>query len=200
MKELPCLTNLIDALSSFPSIGRKTAERMAFSILSMDEEKVESILKAIKDAKEKIHQCENCGALIDTTLCPYCNDSRRNHDTCIVLSYPKDVFIFDKVDEYHGQYHVLNGEISSSKGVGIDDLRINELQNRVENEGIKELILATNSTIEGEITAMYISKIFEDNKDLKVTRLARGLPMGGNIEYSDSLTLIKALENRTDIK
>lgn len=198
MKELLSIINLTEAFKSFPSIGEKTAERMAYAVLEMDDKKVDFLVNAINEAKEKIHQCDNCGALIDTDECPYCNETR-SHDICIVVSYPKDILTFEKMDSFKGIYHVLNGEISSSKGKTIKDLRIDELTFRIKKENIKELIIATNPTLEGETTALYLGKIYEDYP-VKVTRLAHGIPMGSNIEYSDNLTLLKAIENRTDLK
>ena len=198
MKELLSIVNLTEAFKSLPSIGEKTAERMAYSILDMDDRKVDFLVNAIKEAKEKIHTCENCGALIDTSTCPYCS-KERSHDICIVVSYPKDILTFEKMNSYEGIYHVLNGEISSSKGKTIKDLTIDQLTYRIKKENIKELIIATNPTLEGETTALYIGKIYEDYP-IKVSRLAHGIPMGSNIEYSDNLTLLKAIENRTDLK
>ena len=198
MKELLSIVNLTEAFKSLPSIGEKTAERMAYSILDMDDRKVDFLVNAIKEVKEKIHTCENCGALIDTSTCPYCS-KERSHDICIVVSYPKDILTFEKMNSYKGIYHVLNGEISSSKGKTIKDLTIDQLTYRIKKENIKELIIATNPTLEGETTALYIGKIYEDYP-IKVSRLAHGIPMGSNIEYSDNLTLLKAIENRTDLK
>lgn len=198
MKELLSIVNLTEALKCFPSVGEKSAERMAYSLLDLDEEKVNFLLSSIKEARNKIHQCPNCGCLIDTDECEYCNESR-SHDICIVVSYPKDVFTFEKMESFKGIYHVLNGEISSIKGITIQNLNIDGLISRINKENIKELIIATNPTVEGETTALYLAKILED-KDIKITRLAHGIPMGSSIEYSDNLTLTKAIENRTDLK
>lgn len=198
MKELLSIVNLTEALKAFPNIGEKTAERMAYSLLDFDEEKVNFLLDSIKDARSKIHQCPTCGALIDNDDCPYCNEDR-SHDICIVVSYPKDILTFEKMESFKGTYHVLNGEISSIKGISVKDLNIDNLLTRIKKENIKELIIATNPTIEGETTALYLAKLLL-NENVKVTRLAHGIPMGSNIEYSDNLTLSKALENRTDLK
>ncbi len=198
MKELLSIINLTESFKSFPSIGEKSAERMAYYLLDMDQEKVNFLIKSIEEARTKVHQCSNCGALIDTSTCPFC-ESERKHDTCIVVAYPKDILTFEKLDTFKGVYHVLNGEISSIKGKSIKDLRVDELKERIKKEHIKELIIATNPTIEGETTALFLAKVLE-NEDIKVTRLAHGVPMGGNIEYSDNLTILKALENRTDLK
>lgn len=198
MRELLSIVNLTKAFSQFPSIGEKTAERMAYALLEMDQEQIQFLMSSIIDAKENIRHCPNCGALIDTPNCPYCNEER-DHNICIVVPYPKDIMIFEKMDNFHGIYHSLNGELSSIKGISINDLRINELKERIKREHIKELILATNPTVEGETTALYIAKLFE-NENINITRLAHGIPIGSNIEYSDKLTLLKAIENRTKIK
>jgi len=198
MKELPSIVQLIEAFTFFPSVGEKSAERMAYSLIDMKEEKVLFLIKAIEDAKKRIHQCPNCGILIDSDTCPICSSTERDKSTCIVVSFPKDVFPFERTNEYRGTYHVLNGEISSSKGTTIDDLNIDSLFERIQKEGIKEIIIATNPTIEGETTALYISKMLE-GKNIKITKLARGIPMGSTLEYSDNLTIIKALEGRRDI-
>lgn len=198
MRELLSIVNLTKAFSQFPSIGEKTAERMAYALLEMDQEQIQFLMSSIIDVKQNIRHCPNCGALIDTPNCPYCNEER-DHNTCIVVPYPKDIMIFEKMDNFHGIYHSLNGELSSIKGISINDLRINELEERIKKEHIKELILATNPTVEGETTALYIAKLF-GNENINITRLAHGIPIGSNIEYSDKLTLLKAIENRTKIK
>lgn len=201
MDNLPSLEKLIDAFSSFKSVGKKSAERIAFNLLNMTDDEVEYLVKTIKEAKENIHQCPNCGALIDKDECPYCESNLRNHDICIVLSYPKDVFIFDKLEDYRGQYHVLNGEISSVNNVNIDSLNIEKLEKRIDDENIKEIILATNTTVEGEVTALYIAKVLErDKENVKVSRLARGLPSGNSLDYIDDSTLLSAIKNRTEVK
>lgn len=199
MKELLSLNKLIDAFKSFPSIGSKTAERMAYSLLDMDEENVNNLLKAISDAKHEIHACPICGLLTEEDKCSICKDPNRDHSICIVLSDAKDVYNFEKLNNYHGVYHVLNGVISSLHGVGPDDLRIKELIKRIDDEKIKEIVIATNPTLEGETTALYIARILKD-KNVKVSRLAYGLPAGGHLEYVDELTIEKALDNRTNIK
>lgn len=195
MNELNSIAKLKEALSSFPTIGEKTAERMAYALLDMDEERVNFIIDSIKEAKEKVHFCSNCGILIDIEKCPICENSSRDHSICLVVSYPKDIIPFEKTNAFKGTYHSLNGEISSIKGISIKDLNISNLEKRIKQENIKELILATNPTLEGETTALYLSKILE-KYNLKITKLARGIPIGGSLEYSDELTLIKALEGR----
>ncbi len=199
MKELHSLNKLIDALKSFPSIGSKTAERMGYSILDMDDDEVNNLIESINSAKHDIHQCPICGLLTEDDECYICKDANRDHSVCIVLSYPKDVVNFEKLNSFHGVYHVLNGVISSLHGVGPEDLRINELTERIKKENIKEIIIATNPTLEGETTALYLARILKDY-DVKVTRLAYGLPAGGQLDYVDEVTIEKALDNRTNLK
>ena len=199
MKELRSLNKLIDALKSFPSIGSKTAERMGYNILDMDDDEVKKLVDSINEAKHEIHQCPICGLLTEDDKCYICSNTNRNHSICIVLSYAKDVINFEKLETYHGVYHVLNGVISSLHGVGPDDLRINELVERIKKENIKEIIIATNPTLEGETTALYLAKILKDY-DVKVTRLAYGLPAGGQLDYADEITIEKALDNRVNLK
>lgn len=199
MKELNSLNNLIDALKAFPSIGSKTAERMGYSVLNMSNEEVAHLIKTIEAAKQEIHSCPNCGLLTEDDICSVCKDPNRNHDTCIVISNAKDVYNFEKLETYHGVYHVLGGVISGLHGVTPDDLKIKELLMRIPKEGIKELILATDPTLDGETTALYISRLVS-KMNIKVTRLAYGLPAGGQLDYVDELTIKKALENRTNLK
>src|SRR5574344_18231 len=199
MKELNSLNNLIDALKTFPSIGSKTAERMGYSVLNMTNEEVANLIKAIETAKKEIHPCPNVGLLTEDDLCSICKDPNRSHDTCIVISNAKDVYNFEKLETYHGVYHVLGGVISGLHGVTPEDLKIKELLARIPKEGIKELILATDPTLDGETTALYISRLVS-KMNVKTTRLAYGLPAGGQLDYVDELTIKKALENRTDLK
>jgi len=199
MKELQSLNNLVDAFKTFPSVGSKTAERMGYSVLDMSDEEVDELVNAISKAKKSIHACPVCGLLTEDDTCSICKDPNRNHSTCIVLSYPKDVISFERLESYRGTYHVLNGVISSLHNMGPDDLRISELIQRIPSEGIKEVIIATNPTLEGETTARYLSKILR-NYDVKVTRLGYGIPANGQLDYVDDLTIEKALDNRTDLK
>jgi len=199
MKELNSLNNLIDALKTFPSIGSKTAERMGYSVLSMTDEEVSKLITAIENAKKDIHSCPNCGLLTEDDVCSVCKDPNRTHDVCIVISNPKDVYSFEKLETYHGVYHVLGGVISGIHGVGPEDLKIKELLERIPKENIKELVLATDPTLDGETTALYISRL-ASKLNVKVTRLAYGLPAGGQLDYVDELTIKKALDNRTDLK
>ena len=195
MEKLKALTRLEESLVKLPSVGRRSAERMAYALLSMDEEDLNEFSDALRNLKQSIHVCPICGFLTDGDKCEICNDNEREKDILMIVSYPKDVIAFENAETYHGLYHVLNGAISLGKGGSIDNLNINSLLDRVSNNHFKEVIVATNPTIEGEATALYIAKLLEDKVD-NVTRLAYGLQMGGNLEYTDSLTLSKAIEGR----
>ena len=195
MEKLKALTRLEESLVKLPSVGRRSAERMAYALLSMDEEDLNEFSDALKNLKQSIHVCPICGFLADGEQCEICSDSEREKDVLMIVSYPKDVIAFENAETYHGLYHVLNGAISLGKGGSIDNLNIKSLLERVNNSHFKEVIVATNPTIEGEATALYIAKLLEDKVD-NVTRLAYGLQMGGNLEYTDSLTLSKAIEGR----
>ena len=195
MEKLKALTRLEESLVKLPSVGRRSAERMAYALLSMDEEDLNEFSDALRNLKQSIHVCPICGFLTDGDKCEICNDNEREKDVLMIVSYPKDVIAFENAETYHGLYHVLNGAISLGKGGSIDNLNINSLLDRVNNSHFKEVIVATNPTIEGEATALYIAKLLEDKVD-NVTRLAYGLQMGGNLEYTDSLTLSKAIEGR----
>jgi len=197
MKNLESIEKLVDSFARLPSIGRKSAERLAYAVLNMNSNDVDEFVSSLKDVKHKIHQCPICGLYTENEKCEICEDTSRLKDTIIVLSYPKDVYNFEKLNSYNGLYHVLNGNISAIKNTGIKDLNIDSLIARI-NKGIKEIIIATDPTIEGETTAMYIAKLLED-KNVNVTRLAYGLPMGGHLDYTDSLTILKALEGRKKI-
>ena len=195
MEKLKALTRLEESLVKLPSVGRRSAERMAYALLSMDEEDLNEFSDAIKNLKQSIHVCPICGFLTDGEQCEICEDQEREKDILMVVSYPKDVIAFENAETYHGLYHVLNGAISLGKGGGIENLSIDSLIERVNKSHFKEVIVATNPTIEGEATALYIAKLLEDKVD-NVTRLAYGLQMGGNLEFTDSLTLSKAIEGR----
>ncbi len=196
--DLKALVRLQESLAKLPSIGKKSAERMAFAMLEMEDEDLNEFADAIKDLKTKIHQCPICGNITEDDECYICKDDSRDRETILVVSSPKDVIAFENAEGYHGLYHVLGGTISISKGKGIEDLNISSLLKRVENDNIKEIIIATNPTVDGETTALYLAKLLE-NKGVKVTRLAYGLPMGGNLDYADALTLAKAIEGRRKI-
>ena len=195
MEKLKALTRLEESLVKLPSVGRRSAERMAYALLSMDEEDLNEFSDALKSLKQSIHVCPICGFLTDGEKCEICTSEEREKDVLMIVSYPKDVIAFENAETYHGLYHVLNGALSLGKGGSIDNLNINSLLDRVNNNHFKEVIVATNPTIEGEATALYIAKLLED-KVGNVTRLAYGLQMGGNLEYTDSLTLSKAIEGR----
>ena len=198
MEKLKALVRLQESLAKLPSVGKRSAERMAFAMLEMDEEDLNEFSEAIKELKEKIHLCPICGNITEEEKCDVCSDESRDQSTILVVSSPKDVLAFEKGEEYRGLYHVLGGTISLSKGKGIDDLNIDALLSRVDQGNIKEVIIATNPTVDGETTALYLSKLLE-NKNVTVTRLAYGLPMGGNLDYADALTLAKAIEGRRKI-
>ena len=198
MKDLATFQALVDSFSRIPGIGVKSAERMAYAILEMDEESAINFANAIINAKHVVHKCPKCGLFAESELCDICSNAERNHHTCIVVSYQKDAYAFERMGKYNGIYHVLGGVISPSKGIGPTELNIDSLINRIDEEGIKELIIATNPNLEGETTALFISKLLKD-KDVSITRLAYGLPMGASLDYADSLTLAKALEGRKQI-
>lgn len=198
MEKLKALIRLQESLAKLPSVGKKSAERMAFAMLEMDDDDLLEFSDAIRELKEKIHLCPICGNITEDEICDICADSDRDKSTLMVVSSPKDVIAFENAEGYHGLYHVLGGTISLSKGKGIDDLNIDSLIKRVEQGDIKEIIIATNPTVDGETTALYLAKLLE-GKNVNVTRLAYGLPMGGNLDYADALTLTKAIEGRRKI-
>lgn len=195
MKELPSFAALVDSFSKLPGVGAKSAERMAYSILEMREEDALEFSSAIESAKKFIHKCPKCGLFAEGSTCEICDDASREHSTMIVVSYPKDALSFEKMNSYNGLYHVLGGVISPSKGMGGSELSIDSLLSRIDALGVKEVILATSPTLEGETTALYLAKILKD-KDVEVSRLAYGLPMGSSLDYADAITLSKALEGR----
>lgn len=198
MKTLKSLERLQESLAKLPSVGKRSAERMAFAMLEMDDEDLIEFSEAIRDLKNKIHICKICGNITEDDICEVCSDDSRDKTTLMVVSSPKDIIAFENAEEYHGLYHVLGGTISLSKGKGIEDLNIDSLLNRVDDGEIKEIIIATNPTVDGETTALYLAKLLKD-KPVNVTRLAYGLPMGGHLDYADSLTLAKAIEGRRKI-
>ena len=195
MEKLKALVRLEESLAKLPSVGRRSAERMAYAMLNMEDDDLAEFSDAIMNLKKSIHVCPICGFLTDEENCVICNDKDREQDVLMIVSYPKDVIAFENAESYRGQYHVLNGVISLNKGGTIEDLNINSLMERIEKYNFKEVIIATNPTIEGETTALYIGKLIGD-KVPTVTRLAYGLQMGGNLDYTDSLTLSKAVEGR----
>lgn len=197
-KELPAYLSLVDSFAKLPGIGKKSAERMAYAVLEMGDEDAQEFEQAIHNAKKRIHKCPNCGLYAEKDLCEICLDPSRDHSTCIVLSYPKDFLAFEKLNDFHGIYHVLGGVIAPSKGIGPEDLDIDHLLARIKEEGIKEIVIATSPTLEGETTALFLAKLLQ-GQDVTVTRLAYGLPMGASLDYADSLTLTKALQGRTKL-
>ncbi|MCR4879773.1 MAG: recombination mediator RecR [Bacilli bacterium] len=195
MDKLKPLTRLEDSLAKLPSVGRKSAERMAFAMLEMNDEDLKEFSEAIINLKKDIHHCPICGMLTSEENCEICSDKSRDESTLMVVSYPKDVLSLEKSNGYNGLYHVLNGELCLAKGKDVNSLNIQSLLERINKGNIKEIIMATNPTIDGETTALYITKLLEPY-NINVTRLAYGLQMGGNIDYTDQLTLLKALEGR----
>lgn len=198
MRELKAFERLVESFMRLPSVGRKSAERMAYAVLNMDDSKVNEFSNALIDIKKKIHPCPICGLFTEDEVCEICSDNDRDKSTIIVLAKATDVINFEKIGTYKGSYHVLNGTISAIKGIGIEDLNVASLIKRIDKGNIKEIILALDATIEGETTAIYLSKLLEDKK-ITITRLAYGLPMGGHLDYADSLTIEKALEGRKKI-
>ena len=192
------LAKLVGALEKLPGVGPKSAQRMAFHILSAADEEVRELTEAISEVKEKITQCRVCFNFADKEVCDVCSSDRRDKSTICVVSEPRDVIAMEKTNEYAGVYHVLQGVISPMDGIGPEMLRIRELQQRLAGDSIKEVILATNPTIEGDTTAMYLAGILKP-LGVKVTRIAHGMPVGGDLDYADQATLIRALEWRREI-
>lgn len=192
------LTELIAQFERLPGIGRKTAQRLAYSILEQPPERAEKFAEALVNARSKIHFCKVCQGLTDKEVCDICDDSRRDRSVICVVAEPKDVMAFERTREYAGVYHVLHGVISPLDGIGPDQLRIKELMSRLGSGEVKEIIMATNPTVEGEATASYISRLVKP-MGIKVTRLAYGIPVGGDLEYADEFTLARALEGRNEI-
>lgn len=186
--------NLIECLKKLPGVGLKSAERYAFDMLNYSDEDIDMFIQSLNDLKNDIRYCSCCGNLSEEELCDICKDNTRDKNTICVVQNAKDIVAMEKTQEYKGVYHVLNGVISASKGIMPEDINIDSLLDRI-NETTQEVILATNPTVEGETTALYIAKLLE-NKNVNVTRIAHGLPMGGHLDYADELTLIKALEGR----
>lgn len=198
MDNLKALQRLQESLAKLPSVGKKSAERMAFAMLDMEDDDLLEFADAVKNLKSSIHRCPICGNFTESEHCYICDDPDRDRTTLMVVASPKDVMSFELSNGYHGLYHVLGGTISLSKGMNTDKLSIASLLQRLDEGTIKEVILATNPTIDGETTALYLSKLLE-KYEVNITRLAYGIPMGGNLEYVDSLTLTKAIEGRRKI-
>ncbi len=191
------ISKLIEELSSLPGIGSKSAQRLAFHILNMPIEHVEKLSSVIMEARKKVKYCKSCYTLTDDELCPICRNAGRNHKMIMVVEDTRDLAAYEKTNKYEGVYHVLHGAISPMLGIGPNDIRLKELMQRLQ-EDVDEVIIATNSSLEGETTAMYISKLIKPT-GIKVSRIASGVPVGGDLEYIDEMTLLRALEGRTEL-
>ena len=191
------ISKLIQELSALPGIGTKSAQRLAFHILNMPKEQVEELSSAILDAKQNVRYCKECFTLTDEEICPICSDSSRNHKVIMVVENTRDLAAYEKTQKYDGVYHVLHGAISPMLGIGPGDIKLKELMQRLQKD-VDEVIIATNSSLEGETTAMYISKLIKPT-GIKVTRIASGVPVGGDLEYIDEVTLLRGLEGRTEL-
>lgn len=191
------INKLIEQLSRLPGVGAKSAQRLAFHIINMPKEEVEGIANAMISAKEHIHYCKECYTLTDEEFCPICKDPNRNHKQIMVVEQTRDMAAYEKTGKYEGVYHVLHGAISPMLGIGPSDIKLAELMKRLQKD-VDEVIIATNSNLEGETTAMYISKMIKQ-AGIKVTRIASGVPVGGDLEYIDEVTLLRALEGRTEL-
>ena len=192
------INRLIDELSSLPGIGGKSAQRLAFYIINLPKDRVKRLADSITDARENVHYCKECCTLTDEDICPICSNSNRDHRTIMVVENARDLAAYEKTGKYDGVYHVLHGAISPMLGIGPYDIRLTELMTRLQNNDVDEVIVATNSSLEGETTAMYISKLIKPT-GIKVTRIASGVPVGGDLEYIDEVTLLRALEGRTEL-
>ena len=191
------ISRLIESLAALPGIGIKSAQRLAFHILDMPEAEVEMLAGAMLEAKRKICYCRQCFTLTDDELCPICKNPDRNQKLIMVVENPRDLAAYEKTGKYEGVYHVLHGAISPMLGIGPADIKLQELMQRLSKD-VDEVIIATNSSLEGETTAMYISKLIKP-AGIRVTRIASGVPVGGDLEYIDEITLLRALEGRTEL-
>ena len=191
------ITQLIEELGKLPGIGPKSAGRLAFHIINMPQDQVKKLSDTIISAKTNVHYCKECCTLTDNEICPICASDKRDHSTIMVVENTRDLMAYEKTGKYEAVYHVLHGAISPMLGIGPDDIRLKELMARLQGD-VKELIIATNSSLEGETTAMYISKLVKPT-GIKVSKIASGVPVGGDLEYIDEVTLLRALEGRTEI-
>ncbi len=191
------INRLVEELASLPGIGSKSAQRLAFHILNMPRENVEKLSLAITEARNNVQYCRECFTLTDNEICPICKNDERDHRTIMVVENSRDLAAYEKTGQYKGVYHVLQGAISPMLGIGPGDIRLKELLQRLQQE-VDEVIIATNSSLEGETTAMYISKLVKPT-GIKVTRIASGVPVGGDLEYIDEVTLLRALEGRKEL-
>jgi len=191
------ISRLIEQMGRLPGIGPKSAQRLAFHIISLPEEQVRELAGSILDARLNVRYCRICGTLTDQEVCPICADPARNHRQIMVVENPRDLTAYEKTQKYEGVYHVLHGAISPMLGIGPDDIRLKELMQRLQQD-VDEVIIATNSSLEGETTAMYISRLIKPT-GIRVTRIASGVPVGGDLEYIDEVTLLRALEGRVEL-
>ena len=200
MKQYPrSLNKLINELGKLPGIGGKTAQRLAFHVLSLTEREAETLAEAIVDAKRSMHYCSVCGNLTDKDVCGICSDGSRDRSVICVVETPQDVMAMERIREYKGTYHVLHGAISPAEGIGPADINLKSLIERLQGDSdVEEVIIATNPNIEGEATAMYIARLLKP-AGIKVTRIAHGIPVGGDLEYADEVTLLKAVEGRREL-
>ena len=191
------ITRLIEELSKLPGIGSKSAQRLAFHIINMPEEQVTGLASSITEAKRNVHYCKECFTLTDQERCPICKSEKRNHKVIMVVEDTRDLAAYEKTGKFEGVYHVLHGAISPMLGIGPGDIKLKELMQRLQGD-VEEVIIATNSSLEGETTAMYISKLIKPT-GIRVTRIASGVPVGGDLEYIDEVTLLRALEGRVQL-
>ena len=199
MKQYPKpLAKLINELSKLPGIGSKSAQRLAFHILALEDREAAQLAEAITTAKREMKYCSVCGNLTDEDPCAICSDSSRREDIICVVESPRDVMAMERIKEYNGLYHVLHGVISPMEGIGPEDINLTSLIQRLQANDVKELIIATNPNIEGEATAMYIARLIKP-AGIKVTRIAHGIPVGGDLEYADEVTLLNSLEGRREL-
>ena len=192
------INKLIDELAALPGIGNKSAQRLAFYIIGMSDARVKRLADTLVQAKEHVMYCASCQNLTDSEICPICGNPARDHRTIMVVENPRDLAAYEKTGKYNGVYHVLHGAISPMLGVGPGDIKLKELITRLSGEDVQEVIIATNSSLEGETTAMYISKLIKPT-GIRVTRIASGVPVGGDLEFIDEVTLLRALEGRTEL-
>lgn len=199
MAETPSLNRLIESLKKLPGIGSKTAQRLAFFLMKMPKDEALGLARAIEDLKEKTRYCSRCGNLSEAEQCRICSDPRRDRSVICVVQEAMDVMAIDKTGDYQGTYHVLHGALSPIDAMGPEELNIQSLLDRIEKEPVVEVILATNPTIEGEATAMYLAQILRPRAGCRISRIAHGIPMGGHLEYADEVTLSKAMEGRREM-
>ena len=191
------INKLIDQLETLPGIGRKSAQRLAFHVIHMPEENVKALSEALISARKNVHYCEECCTLTDGKICPICASEKRDHRTIMVVETTRDLAAYERTGKYNGVYHVLHGAISPMLGIGPNDIRLKELMARLQKD-VDEVIIATNNSLEGETTAMYIAKLLKPT-GIRVTRIASGVPVGGDLEYVDEVTLLRALTGRTEL-